>query len=72
MDKTLEQLQKNVKDAEDAFIATDAQDYAGQVAAIDAWFLARYHLPPTLKRSNNHELINTISSVQTLQLLQLR
>jgi len=44
LDKTLEQLQKNVKDAEDAFIATDAQDAAGQVTAIDAWFLARYHL----------------------------
>ena len=43
----LEQLQKNVKDAEDAFIAADAADAtapADIVTAIDAWFLARYHL----------------------------
>ena len=49
----LEQLQKNVKDAEDAFIATDAQDAAGIVTAIDAWFLARYHLSKYLKEQDN-------------------
>jgi len=40
----LEELKKNVTDAEDAFIATDAQDVAGIVDAADAWFLAKYHL----------------------------
>jgi hypothetical protein len=40
----LEELKKDVKNAEDEFISTDAQDVAGVVNAADAWFLARYHL----------------------------